>query len=72
MAQTILVDSKLRLSFETGVNEKGEAEYKVKTFSHVKSETTADQLYRFAEAYGSLAQSPLVSIQRNDNHDILQ
>lgn len=72
MAQTILVDSKLRLTFETGVNEKGEAEYKLKTFSHVMTEATADQLYQFAQAYGSLTEIPLVFIHRNDNHDIVQ
>jgi hypothetical protein len=46
MAQATLVDSNLRLVFETGVNEKGEPIFKGKMYSNLKHEATADQLIK--------------------------
>ncbi|WML48915.1 DUF1659 domain-containing protein [Neobacillus sp. PS3-34] len=71
MAQAILEETKLRLIFETGVNEKGEPVFKTKTFNNVKKEATADQLLKAAQALGSLCNDPLSSIGRNDTLDII-
>ena len=40
MAQAIMTSSKLLLSYETGLNEKGEPIFKTKTYSNVKEEVT--------------------------------
>lgn len=37
MAQALMIDTKIRLSFETGVNDKGEPVYKSKTIANVKN-----------------------------------
>ena len=42
MAQAIMTSSKLLLSYETGLNEKGEPIFRTKTYSNVKEEVTAD------------------------------
>jgi Protein of unknown function (DUF1659) len=72
MAEAILIDSKLKLAFETGVNEKGEPVLKSKTFSNIKNEATAEGLLSAAQAVGSLAANPIVSITRNDSYNIFE
>ncbi len=71
MAELVLFDTKLRLSFETGMNHKGEPVYKTKTFANVKKTATADELNQFAQAIAQLCQDPLATIIRNDSSDIL-
>jgi len=70
LAEAILYDSKLRLSFETGMNEKGEPVYKSKTIGNVKNAATANELYQFALAIGVLSNDPLATIVRIDSSDI--
>lgn len=70
MAEVILFDTKLRLSFETGMNHKGEPVYKTKTFANVKKAATAEELYQFAQAIAQLSNDPLATIVRNDSSDI--
>ncbi|WP_141432382.1 DUF1659 domain-containing protein [Bacillus sp. 03113] len=71
MAQAILADTKLRITFETGLNEKGEPIFKAKTFSNIKKEATADQLYSVAQAIASISAYTLSSIERNDSLDLM-
>ncbi|MFO1444905.1 DUF1659 domain-containing protein [Bacillus sp. Bva_UNVM-123] len=71
MAEVLLLDTKLRLRFETGMNEKGEPIYKTKTYGNIKKEATAEQLLQFAQAVASLCHDPLSAIVRNDSSDIV-
>lgn len=70
LAEAILFDSKLRLSFETGLNDKGEPVFKSKTIGNVKRAATADELYLFAQAIAGLSSDPLSTIVRMDSSDI--
>ena len=70
MAEINLFDTKLRLTFETGMNHKGEPVYKTKTFANVKKDATAEELYQFAHAIGQLSHYPLATIVKNDSFDI--
>ncbi|WP_080846319.1 DUF1659 domain-containing protein [Cytobacillus gottheilii] len=72
MAEALLIDSKLKLAFETGLNEKGEPILKSKTFSNIKRDASADGLLSAAQAVGSLTDTPLVSITRNDSYTIAE
>lgn len=71
MAMATLIDSKLRLVFEVGIDEKGHPVYKTKTFNNVKKEATTDQLFQTAEAIGSLCNDRLNTVERNDSSDII-
>ncbi|QED49685.1 DUF1659 domain-containing protein [Cytobacillus dafuensis] len=71
MAQARMFDTKLRLSFETGLNEKGEPIFKSKTFGNVKNTATADQLHQVAQAIAALSNDPLAAVVRNDSFDIV-
>ncbi|WNS77670.1 DUF1659 domain-containing protein [Bacillus sp. DTU_2020_1000418_1_SI_GHA_SEK_038] len=71
MAQALMIETRLRLTFETGVNEKGDPIFKSKTFGNVKKAATAEQLFQAATAIASLSQDSLSTIVRNDSFDIL-
>ena len=71
MAQAILTNSKLLLSYETGLNEKGEPIFRTKTYSGVKQEVMADQLYQVAQALSSLSNDPLSGMKRNDVSELV-
>lgn len=71
MAQAMMIDTKLRLSFETGLNDKGEPVCKTKTFGNVKKTATTDQLYQVAQVISQLCNDPLVTVVRNDSFDII-
>lgn len=71
MAEAMIMDSKLRLLFETGINEKGEPVYKTKTYNNIDKEATADQLSEAAKALGSLSLYPVISVERTDNFEIV-
>ncbi|MBP2240271.1 hypothetical protein J2Z40_000824 [Cytobacillus eiseniae] len=71
MAQALMIDTKLRLSFEIGVNEKGEPKYKSKTIGNVKKTASADQIFEATQAIASLCNDPLVTVVRNDSFDIV-
>lgn len=70
MAEAMILNSKLRLLFETGVNEKGEPIVKSKTYSNIRKDATADQLLQTSTALASLCNSPLMSIEKNDSFEI--
>jgi hypothetical protein len=71
MAMATLIESKLRLVFETGIDEQGHPVYKTKTFNNVKKEATTDQLFQAAQALSALSNDPLNTIERNDSTDIM-
>jgi hypothetical protein len=71
MAQATLVDSNLRLVFETGVNEKGEPVFKGKMYSNVKNDASADQIFQVTQALGALCNDPLYTVERTDRSDIM-
>ncbi|WP_226036866.1 DUF1659 domain-containing protein [Aquibacillus saliphilus] len=66
MAVAQLIDSRLQLSFEDGVTEKGEVIIKNKSFNNVKTSATPDQLLAITVALVALQQKTLHSIKRND------
>ena len=70
MAQASLIQSKLRLVFEVGVDENGKSLYKAKTVN-VKTEATTDQLFQTAQALAALCNDPLNTVERNDSSDII-
>lgn len=71
LAQTMMIDSKLRLSFETGLNEKGEPVFKTKTFGNVKKTATPDQLFEVAQAISAICSDQLATVVRNDSFEIV-
>lgn len=71
MAQALMVDTKIRLRFETGLNDKGEPVYKSKTIGNIKKSASADQIHETAQALASLCNDPLVAVVRNDSFDIV-
>lgn len=71
MAQAVIKDTRLRLSFETGMNEKGEPIYKAKTYSNIKKDAAPDELSRASQALGGLCEHPLTGVEKLDNYEIV-
>ncbi|MFF2449898.1 DUF1659 domain-containing protein [Neobacillus sp. NPDC058068] len=71
MAMELLLGTKLRLVFEAGIDDEGKPLYKAKTFSNVKKEATADQLFQAAQAISFLCKDTLNKVERNDSTEIL-
>ncbi len=71
MAEAMIMDSRLRLLFETGLNDKGEPIYKTKTYSNIRKDATAEQLSQAAKALGELTEYPLAGVERTDNFEIV-
>jgi hypothetical protein len=70
MAAANLYETKLRMTFETGMDEKGKPIYKAKTLNNIKKEATTDQLFQVAQALSALTNDSLFKIDRNDTTDI--
>lgn len=71
MAQATIMDSKLRLKFETGLDGKGQPIYKTKTYGNIRKDVTVNELYQAAQALGRLGAYPLAAVERADNFDIV-
>ena len=71
MAQVMLLDSKLQLVFETGMNESGEVEFSQRTYSNILPEATAEGFLQVSQAIESLTLYSVVSVYRNDRSDIV-
>jgi hypothetical protein len=71
MAQAQLANTKLRLIFEVGTDEKGAPILKAKSFSNIKREATADQLFQVAQALSVLCNDTLNWVERADSTEIL-
>ncbi|MCA0970774.1 DUF1659 domain-containing protein [Halobacillus litoralis] len=61
-----LMDSRLVLTFEDGVDEVGNPVYRTKSFNNVKTTATEEQLHGVATALEPLQQRVLFSIERDD------
>lgn len=71
MAQANIINTKLRLVFETGLDEQGKPIHKSKTYSSLKQSATPDQLYAVGQAVAALSSYPLAALNRNDSFDIV-
>ncbi|WHY85997.1 DUF1659 domain-containing protein [Neobacillus novalis] len=71
MALALLEGTKLHLVFEAGMDDEGNPIFKAKTFSNVKKEATADQLFQAAQAISVLCKDTLNKVGRNDSTEIL-
>jgi hypothetical protein len=70
LAETIILDSQLRLVFDMGMDEKGEQVYKYKNYNNVKTSATAEQLLQAASAITGLQTQTLSHVERNDSHQV--
>ncbi|WP_425448009.1 DUF1659 domain-containing protein [Dethiothermospora halolimnae] len=57
-------DSKLRIRFDGGLDDKGKQILKSKTYSKIKPETTDDDIYGVATSLTGLQNLPLMSVTR--------
>ncbi|AXN38118.1 DUF1659 domain-containing protein [Peribacillus butanolivorans] len=71
MANQIPVSSTLRIDFETGLNEKGSIVFKRRSFSNIKVEATADQLFSAATAIASVQSYPMGEVTRVDTNSLI-
>jgi hypothetical protein len=71
MAIKMTRDSKLRVVFQTGLNEEGKPIYKTKSYPNVAEEVTPDQLQQVGEALASLSTYPMGGIQQSLLHEVL-
>lgn len=71
MAQAMLAQSKLRLVYQIGIDDKGMPIVRAKTLNNIKKEATANQLYQVAQALSVLCNDTLSNIERADNTEIL-
>lgn len=63
--------TQLRLVLNNGIHPTtGATIFKTKTFTNVKTNVTADQLYPVAEALAALQTLPLYSVERVDQSEI--
>ena len=58
MAIKMTRDSKLRVVFQTGLNEEGKPIYKTKSYANVAEDVTPDQLQQVGEALGFVVYLP--------------
>ncbi|MDM5221346.1 DUF1659 domain-containing protein [Peribacillus sp. NJ11] len=70
MANQIPVSSTLRIDFETGLNEKGALVFRRKSFSNIKVDATADQLFSTAVAIASVQNYPMGEVTRVDTYSL--
>lgn len=70
MAEMQLIESQLRLTYESGVGENGKTLYRYKNYSNIKTEATADGLLQAAQVIASLQTYPLAKIERVDTQQI--
>ncbi|MCM2533166.1 DUF1659 domain-containing protein [Neobacillus pocheonensis] len=71
MAQAMLAETKLRLVFEVGMDEKGAPILKAKTLNSIKKEASPNQLFQVAQALSVLCNDTLNSVERADTTEIL-
>ncbi|MCK1992140.1 DUF1659 domain-containing protein [Peribacillus muralis] len=71
MADQIPVSSTLRVDFETGINEKGSIAFKRRTFTNIRIEANADQLFLTAAAIASVQNYPMGEVTRVDTYSLI-
>lgn len=71
MAAVDHISSQLRLVLYDGDDvETGKPVYRSKSFNNVKASAEPEQLHVIAEAFASLQERPLYTIERRDNSEI--
>ncbi|MEN1969556.1 DUF1659 domain-containing protein [Lentibacillus sp. N15] len=61
----------LQLVLDDGMDEEtGKPAYKLKSFNHVKTDATADQLFTTANAFAGLQERTLTEINRKDSSKV--
>ena len=71
MAETLLAESKLRLVFQTGIDNDGKPILRAKTFGNINKAVTADQLNQVTQAVVTLSADQLSGAQRMDSSDLI-
>jgi hypothetical protein len=71
MATAFLATSKLRISFQVGMDDDGKPLMRAKTFSNIQKSATPAQLLQAAQAFVALSNDTLNNIERVDNSDLL-
>ena len=64
--------SRLRLTFNRGMNEDGKEILQTRTFSNVKPDATDEAVYNVAETLGGLQLDPVVSISRLEEKELTE
>ena len=64
-------NSKLKLSFNAGLDENGKDIIKNKTYSSIKSTVTNDDIYNFGVELSQLQEYPLVNLVRYEEYQLL-
>lgn len=67
-----IIDSKLKLQLDGGLNEKGNPVVKSKTFSKVKTDAVNDNIFSVAQSLAGLQDMPLIGIKRVDEVELQQ
>lgn len=70
MAVSTMIDSRMQLKFDAGVDGEGNPVVDSKSFNNVKVASTPDQLYNIATALEPLQTLPLINIERDDTSTI--
>lgn len=70
MAAANLLESRIQLVYDYGVDGNGKPVFKTKSYSNLKVSATADQIFNASQALASLSSVPLFAIERNDTTDI--
>ncbi|TDQ41994.1 DUF1659 domain-containing protein [Aureibacillus halotolerans] len=71
MAQAVLKESQLELVIDDGIDEKGETVFSSKRYNSVNPEVSDDVLFQAGQYLSSLTSEEIVSIQRNNDLDLL-
>ena len=63
--------ARLQMTFQTGTDGEGNPITKSRTYSNVKPSATHDALYNVSQSLASLAQNPLVQVERLGSTEIV-
>lgn len=66
----VVRESKLKLEFDGGLNEKGNPIVKSKTYSKIKTDAANDNLFSVATSLVGLQEMPLIGIKRVDEVEL--
>lgn len=66
------LESKVKLTFNAGNDEDGNAIIKSKTFSRVKSDATDDNIYAVANGIAGLQEYPVNTIRKFEEYDLIE
>ena len=70
MADTLLVDSQLRIVFDMGLDANGKQLYETENYNHIKTTVSAEELLQAAQAIVSLQTESLAFVERNDTYQV--